>query len=116
MPSSLRDAASSSRLPARIGRLLDAASRNELGIHVDAIDEERLIEGLQKIANRITVGLILAALIVAAAMLMRGDSPLRVFGYPAAATALFLAATFVGAGLVANILFSDRPRRGHRPK
>ncbi|HEX7901809.1 MAG TPA: AarF/ABC1/UbiB kinase family protein, partial [Planctomycetota bacterium] len=100
------------RLPSRLSRLLDAAARNEIGIHVDAIDEERLIEGLQKIANRITVGLILAAMIVGAALLMRVDSPYRILGYPASATLLFLAATLVGAGLVVNILLSDR--RGHR--
>ncbi len=99
------------RLPARLSRLLDAASRNELGIHVDAIDEERLIEGLQKIANRITVGLILAAMIVGAALLMRVETRFRILGYPAPALLLFLAATFVGAGLVVNILFSDRRHR-----
>lgn len=99
------------RLPTRLSRLLDAASRNELGIHVDAIDEERLIDGLQKIANRITVGLILAALIIGAAMLMRVDSPYRVLGYPAPAALLFTAATLGGFGLVLNILLRDRPPR-----
>jgi ubiquinone biosynthesis protein len=102
------------RLPGRLSRLLDAAARNELGIHVDAIDEERLIEGLQKIANRITVGLILAALIVGAALLMRVDTPYRILGYPAPAALLFLAATLGGAGLVFNILLRDRPPRSHR--
>lgn len=106
------------RLPGRLTRLLDAASRNELGIRVDAIDEVRLIDGLQKIANRITVGLILAALIVGAALLMRVDSPYRVLGYPAPAALLFLAATLGGFGLVFNILLRDRrpPGQSRHPR
>jgi hypothetical protein len=40
------------------------------------------MEGLQKIANRVTSGLILAALIVGAALLMRVDTPFKIAGYP----------------------------------
>jgi len=53
--------------------------RNDLKVKVDAIDELVLIEGMQKVAKRITVGLILAALIVGAALLMRIDSSFRLF-------------------------------------
>ncbi len=55
------------RLPARLNKILDAISNNELKVTVDAIDERTLIDGFQKVANRITVGLILASLIVGAA-------------------------------------------------
>ena len=41
-----------------------------------------LIEGLQKVANRITMGLILAAMIVSAAMVMRVETTFRILGYP----------------------------------
>jgi hypothetical protein len=40
-------------------------------VQVDAIDETALIEGLQKIANRIAMGVVLAALIVGAAIVMQ---------------------------------------------
>ena len=43
-------------------------------------DEDLFMSGLQKIANRITLGLILAALIVGAAMLMRIQTSFRLFG------------------------------------
>ncbi|HVJ10766.1 MAG TPA: AarF/UbiB family protein, partial [Burkholderiales bacterium] len=54
------------RLPTRVNRILDRLADNEFKIHVDAIDEAGLMEGMQKVANRIALGLILAALIVGA--------------------------------------------------
>ncbi|HSL70654.1 MAG TPA: AarF/ABC1/UbiB kinase family protein, partial [Longimicrobiales bacterium] len=47
-------------LPSRLNRVLDRVAQNELSLKVDAIDENELIGGMQKIANRITLGLILA--------------------------------------------------------
>src|SRR6185369_11683003 len=55
------------KLPTRVNRILDAAGNNELRFKVDAIDEKIVLEGLQKVANRITLGLVVAALIVGAA-------------------------------------------------
>lgn len=99
------------RLPARINRILDAIAGNELKISVDAIDEKTLIVGFQKVANRITVGLIIAALIVGAAMLMRVDTSFRIWGYPGLAILLFLGAAGAGVVLLVNILFYDRSDR-----
>ncbi len=96
------------RLPSRINKILDAVANNELKVSVDAIDENTLIEGFQKVANRITMGLILAALIVGAAMLMRVDTSFRIWGYPGLAILLFLAAVAGGLALLINILFYDK--------
>ncbi|MGH7480823.1 MAG: ABC1 kinase family protein, partial [Longimicrobiales bacterium] len=97
------------RLPGRLNRMLDTVSANELEFRVHAIDEERLIAGIQKIANRITVGLILAALIVGAAMLVRIETSATILGYPALAMLLFLAAAAGGTALVISIIHGDRP-------
>ncbi|MBI1897124.1 MAG: AarF/ABC1/UbiB kinase family protein [Acidobacteria bacterium] len=104
------------RLPSRVNRILDRIADNNLEIRVDAIDEQGLMEGFQKVANRITLGLVLAALIVGAAMLMNVPTHFRLFGYPGLAIILFLAAAG-GFALVVVILFSDvkRPPRNHRP-
>ncbi len=59
------------QLPARANKILDLVANSELQVKVETIDERLVLEGAQKIANRITLGLILAALIVGAAMLMR---------------------------------------------
>jgi ubiquinone biosynthesis protein len=100
-------------LPGRVNRILDRLADNEFRVHVDAIDEAGLMEGMQKVANRITTGLILAALIVGAALLMRVETSFRLFGYPGLAILLFLAAAAGGIFLVASILMTDiKSRKG----
>lgn len=99
------------KLPTRVNRILDAAGNNELRFKVDAIDEKVVMEGLQKVANRITLGLVVAALIVGAAMLMRVDTSFRIFGYPGLAMIFFLLAAAAGLILAFNILFYDESRR-----
>ena len=94
-------------LPRRVNKILERVANNELKIQVDALDERRLMEGLQKIANRITIGLVLAALIVGAAMLMNVPTTWRIFGYPGLAMIFFLAAALGGILLVLNIFYND---------
>lgn len=101
------------QLPKRANKILDRVANNELAVRVDAIDEALLMEGFQKVANRITVGLILAALIVGAAMLTRVPSSFQILGYPALAIVCFLGAAAGGVILVGSILWNDRrtPKR-----
>ncbi|HEY2713955.1 MAG TPA: AarF/ABC1/UbiB kinase family protein [Chthoniobacterales bacterium] len=99
------------RLPSRLNKIIDAISNNELKVSVDAIDERTLIVGFQKVANRITVGLILASLIVGAAMLMRVETSFRIWGYPGLAIIFFLVAAGGGIALLINILFYDKSNR-----
>jgi predicted unusual protein kinase regulating ubiquinone biosynthesis (AarF/ABC1/UbiB family) len=98
------------RLPARLNRFFDALASNEFKVSVDAIDEKTLILGFQKIANRITVGLIIAALIVGAALLMRVETSFRIWGYPGLAIIFFLCAAGAGVVLLLNILFYDKSK------
>ena len=102
------------KLPRRLNQAIDAISENRVRIRVDAIDEVLLLEGLQKIANRITLGLILAAMIVGAALLMRVETSFRLFGYPGLAILLFLAAAMAGGLLAGNILVNDL--RAHKSR
>lgn len=100
------------KLPGRVNKVLDILSNNELRLNVDAIDEALLIDGLHKIANRIALGLILAALIVGAAVLMQVPTGFQLFGYPGLAILLFLAAALGGVALVVSIVATDhKPRR-----
>ncbi|HSB64626.1 MAG TPA: AarF/UbiB family protein [Thermoanaerobaculia bacterium] len=96
------------RLPARVEKILDLVSTNSLRVQVDTIDERELIAGIQKIANRIALGLVLAALIVGAALLTQVQTTFRIFGYPGLAMIFFLVAAAGGAALAANIVLSDR--------
>jgi predicted unusual protein kinase regulating ubiquinone biosynthesis (AarF/ABC1/UbiB family) len=95
------------RLPHRVNRIMDAIANNELSVNVDAIDETYLMAGFQKVANRITLGLILAALIIGAALLMRVDTAYHIFGYPALAIIFFLLAAGGACVLMFQILFRD---------
>jgi ubiquinone biosynthesis protein len=95
------------RLPGRANKILEIVANNELSLKVDAIDEKLLLEGFQKIANRITVGLILGALIVGAALLMRVETSWKILGYPGLAILFFLAAAGGGLWLTFQILLAD---------
>jgi ubiquinone biosynthesis protein len=95
-------------LPGRMNRMLDRVADNQLRIRVDAIDEVELIAGMQKIANRITAGLVLAALIIGAAMLMQVETQVRILGYPALAILLFIGAVAGGLVLLYAIIRHDR--------
>ncbi len=94
-------------LPARVNRVLEKAADNELSLKINAFDEVKLMEGMQKIANRITVGLIIAACTIGAALMLRIPSTWNIFGYPAFAMLLFLVAFVSGGMLVYSILFGD---------
>lgn len=95
------------KLPGRVNKILDTIGNNEFKLQVDAIDEKIVLEGLQKVANRISLGLILAALIVGASMLMRVDTPFRILGYPGFAMLFFLLAAIAGIALVITIVMND---------
>jgi predicted unusual protein kinase regulating ubiquinone biosynthesis (AarF/ABC1/UbiB family) len=96
------------KLPGRVNRVLDALAASELKMKVEVIDDGAIIDGLQKVANRITLGLILAAMIVSAAMVMRIETSFRIMGYPGFAMILFTLA-FAGAGYLAfQIVRHDR--------
>jgi predicted unusual protein kinase regulating ubiquinone biosynthesis (AarF/ABC1/UbiB family) len=98
------------RLPSRVNKILDTVGDNQLRFKVDAIDEKVVLEGLQKVANRITLGLVLAALIVGAAMLMRVETSFRILGYPGFPLIFFLLAAIAGIGLMISIVFYDVKR------
>ena len=100
------------RFPARVNKILDAAADNRLGFKLETgIDGHGFMMGLQTVANRITVGLILAALIVGAAMLMRIPTTFTILGYPGLAMLFFLAAVAGGLGLLLTIALTDHRKR-----
>jgi hypothetical protein len=59
------------KLPGRINRVLDSLAASELKLKIELTDHGEILEGLQKIANRISIGLVVAALILAAALIAR---------------------------------------------
>jgi len=94
-------------LPERLNKLLDAASNAELEVNVRTPDAHHLLNGFEKIANRITTGILLASLIIGAALLMRIDTSFRILGYPGVAMLCFVAAVGGAGWLVFSILLKD---------
>ena len=94
-------------LPDRLNKISENLANNNFRMKIDAIDEKRWTDGFQKVANRITLGLIIAAMIIGAAMLMSVPSAFTIFGYPGLAIIFFLIAALGGIILSYTILFKD---------
>ena len=91
-----------------MNKVLDALAGNELKLKMELIDEGAIIDGLQKVANLVALGLVMAALIVAAALIMQVPTPFRLLGYPGLAIILFVIAAGAGAMLAVQIINYDR--------
>lgn len=97
-------------LPARVNRIMDAVANAELEVKIKATDAKVLVEGIEKVANRITHGLLLTALILAGALMSRVDTRWKIFGYPGFAMLCFLLAAAGAAILVYHMATQDRKR------
>lgn len=95
------------KLPERLNVISERLANNEFEIKIDALDEQRLTDGFQKVANRISVGLIIAALIIGAALLMRVPTTFTLFGYPGLAMIFFCSAAIFGFWLVLRMMLKD---------
>lgn len=65
---------------------------------------------MHRVANRIAMGVVIAALILGAAMLMQVQTETTILGYPALAMVFFLIAAVAGLGLVLSIVLDGRRR------
>ena len=105
--------------PRKLNNLLTLLADNRLQVRLEGLDDSKLMENLQKIANRITVGLIIAALLVSSALMMRTNAGTTLFGYPAVAIVLFLVAAVLGLFVVVSVLITDRrakPKEEYGPR
>uniref|UniRef100_UPI003F595558 ABC1 kinase family protein n=1 Tax=Stenotrophomonas cyclobalanopsidis TaxID=2771362 RepID=UPI003F595558 len=105
--------------PRKLTDIMALLAENRLQMKVTGLEESRLMENLQKIANRVAAGIISAALIMAASLMMRLETGWHVFGYPAIALFLMLIGVVLGLGIVTSALLFDRrararEERGHR--
>ena len=96
------------QFPGRVNKVMDAMAEGTFHLDVHAFDEVELMRGFQKLANRLTMGLVVAALIIGAALLIQVDTASKLFGYPALAILCFLAAATCGFALLWSILRADR--------
>jgi predicted unusual protein kinase regulating ubiquinone biosynthesis (AarF/ABC1/UbiB family) len=91
-------------VPLSTRRLVSQMANNELRIGVEIEKTEEMQLAIRDVANRITLGLITAALILGSAFLLRMEAGLSLFGYPLFALIGFLMAAGLGIYVVAQIL------------
>jgi predicted unusual protein kinase regulating ubiquinone biosynthesis (AarF/ABC1/UbiB family) len=91
-----------SNLPHRLDVISRRMAANEFAVKVEAPGINVLVQGLQKVANRIFAGLVLCGVVIASGMLMPYRRSLATWG--------FVIAAALGLYLVASILVTDRKR------
>ncbi len=99
------------KLPGRVNRALEHVQANGLEVRVRVVEDAWLLEGMQKMSNRIAMGIVVAALILGAAMMMRIPTRFTILGYPGIAMFFFLLAAALGLVLVLDIVLRDIRRR-----
>lgn len=96
------------QLPGRINKVMDAVAEGKFQLKVDAIDEPQLLAVMQRLANRLATGMVLAALVVGAALMMQIPTRSRILGYPSIAMVCFALAAGGGLTLLVSVVLADR--------
>jgi predicted unusual protein kinase regulating ubiquinone biosynthesis (AarF/ABC1/UbiB family) len=96
------------QLPGRINKVMDAVADGKFELKIDAIDEPQLLAVLQRLANRLATGIVLASLVVGAALMMQIPTESRILGYPSIAMVCFALAAAGGFALLASVVLADR--------
>jgi membrane protein implicated in regulation of membrane protease activity len=86
---------------------MDNLANNKFEIKMKTIDETRFTDAFQKVANRVTLGIIIASMIIGAALLIKVETTWTILGYPAIAIILFTIAALLGFYVIYQILVKD---------
>ncbi len=96
------------QLPMRFSQIVEKIDQGELSIRFQHENLSGVRSTLENISNRLTLGIIIAALIVASSMIITtGVKPL-IFGFPALGIIGYLVSGVLGLWLVFNILRSRK--------
>jgi predicted unusual protein kinase regulating ubiquinone biosynthesis (AarF/ABC1/UbiB family) len=95
-------------LPHRIDMITQKLVADDFAVRVDTPQLGSLLLGLEKVANRIFIGLVLGGLLVASGLLMAYQRSLGMIG--------FLLAGIIGLWMIATIFIQDRRSRKRKGK
>ncbi|HEX6088246.1 MAG TPA: AarF/UbiB family protein [Thermoanaerobaculia bacterium] len=95
-------------LPHRVREIVDLTSAGRLSFGIKLTQAEEFLAGIHKIANRITVGVVIAALLVSSSMMMRVPTSFTIFGYPGLAVLGYLMASAAAFYLILSTILRDR--------
>jgi ubiquinone biosynthesis protein len=96
--------------PSRVNQVMDALAEGQLTLNVQGIDEKELMRGIQKLANRVTMGVIVAALIIGGALTSRVGGA-TILGYPVLTMVLLGIAAAGAIWLMVSVGRNDIPTR-----
>ncbi|MGZ5441817.1 MAG: ABC1 kinase family protein [Thermoanaerobaculia bacterium] len=94
--------------PHRAREIIDLTAAGRLSFGIKLTQAEEFLRGIHKIANRITVGIVIAALLVSSSMMMRVPTTFTIFGYPGLAVLGYVLASAAGFYLVLSTMLRDR--------
>lgn len=95
-------------LPHRAREIVDLTAQGKLGFGIKIAQAEEFLSGMHKIANRITVGVVIAALLVSSSMMMRVPTNFTIFGYPGLGVLGYLLASAAAFYLILSTFAHDR--------
>ena len=95
-------------LPHRSREILDLVAAGRLTFSHKLVQAEEFLGGMHKIANRITVGVVIAALLMSSSFMMRYPTRLTILGYPAFAMVGYLLAAGAAFYLIFSTFHRDR--------
>jgi ubiquinone biosynthesis protein len=94
--------------PHRAREIIDLAAAGRLQVGIKLAQAEEFLGGIHKVANRITVGVVIAALLIASALMMRVPAKFTIGGYPGLAVLGYLIALIAAVYLIASTFVRDR--------
>ena len=114
MRSALEATAFAEALPRRMNKVLESLAEGRLTLNLDGLDENAIMRGAQKMANRLATGVVIAAFVVAAGLFSSARTGTTLLGYPVLTVVFLVLALLAAVWLAVGIVRGDLPQRGRR--
>ncbi len=99
------------QLPSRMNKVLETLADGSIRIDVQGVDESEIMRSMQKLANRASAGLVVAAFVLAAAVFSLAHGGPRWWGVSSFSVVFLALAAAVGVAILVAMLRHDLPQR-----
>lgn len=114
--SALDAAAFAEQLPTRLNKVLESLAEGRINLRLEGLDEGSVIRGAQKLANRVTAGVVIAAFVISAALFSSAPHASTLWGYPVLTIVFLGLAVLTAAWVGRGMLRRDLPERRRGPR
>jgi ubiquinone biosynthesis protein len=111
MRSALDAAAFAEQLPNRLNKGLESLAKGRVNLRLEGLDEGSVIRGAQKLANRVTAGVMIAAFVISAALFSSAPHASTLWGYPILTIVFLGLAALTAVWVAVGMLRRDLPER-----